>query len=52
MYKYAGFFMRSNLQGLCRQCHYTKTIEDKAHGSEWPSVIETNDRKDKRIFSF
>lgn len=35
---YAGFFLRANLQGLCRECHGTKTLEDKAHSGEWPSI--------------
>lgn len=38
--RWAGFFLKSNLQGLCRECHYQKTEEDKAHGSTWPSVLE------------
>jgi hypothetical protein len=31
--------MRSNLQGLCRECHGQKTVEDKAHSGKWPSVV-------------
>src|SRR6266849_4784496 len=29
--KYAGFYLLSNLQGLCRPCHGIKTVEDKTH---------------------
>lgn len=38
--KYEGFFIRSNLQGLCRACHWVKTEEDKAHVGVWPNVVE------------
>lgn len=37
--KYAGFFFRSNLQGLCRSCHGFKTDEDKAHTGAWPDAV-------------
>ena len=32
----AGYFLMSNLQGLCRPCHYLKTMEDKTHTGPWP----------------
>ncbi len=38
--KYAGFFLLSNLQGLCRKCHAIKTAEDKAHVGPWPDVLQ------------
>ncbi len=50
--RYAGFFMRSNLQCLCRECHYTKTNADKAHVGPWPSVIAQKDTSTKRRWSF
>src|SRR6202044_3886964 len=34
--KYAGYYLTSNLQGLCRLCHAAKTAEDKAHVGAWP----------------
>jgi 5-methylcytosine-specific restriction endonuclease McrA len=37
--KYAGYYFRSNLQGLCRPCHGMKTIEDKTHVGPWPDVV-------------
>ena len=37
--KWAGFFFMSNLQGMCRCCHYVKTEEDKAHTGAWPDAV-------------
>jgi len=48
----AGFFLLSNLQGLCRSCHGIKTAEDKAHVGEWPSVLDAEDRAPKKVWSF
>ena len=48
----AGFFMRSNLCGMCRPCHWLKTDEDKAHVGPWPSVLEADNNTTKRVFSF
>jgi 5-methylcytosine-specific restriction endonuclease McrA len=48
----AGFFLLSNLQGLCRSCHGIKTNEDKAHVGPWPSVLEAEDRAPKKVWSF
>jgi len=51
--KHAGFFLLSNLQGLCRSCHGLKTEEDKAHVGEWPSVLCSEDAtKTKRVWAF
>jgi hypothetical protein len=50
--KYAGFFLLSNLDGLCRSCHALKTKEDKEHTGEWPSVLEEHDRQPKKVWSF
>ncbi len=47
---YAGFYLMCNLQGLCRACHATKTVEDAARvaaGYDWPDVVQA--WKDKRI---
>jgi 5-methylcytosine-specific restriction endonuclease McrA len=52
MDKYAGFFMLSNLQGLCRSCHALKTIEDKTHVGEWPSVLATRDAQPPKRWTF
>ena len=35
----AGFFIQSNLTGLCRSCHGRKTNDDKAHVGPWPSIV-------------
>lgn len=48
----AGFYLLSNLQGLCRSCHKTKTDEDKAHQGEWPDVIAKENAAPKKKWSF
>jgi 5-methylcytosine-specific restriction endonuclease McrA len=48
----AGYFIRSNLQGLCRRCHGLKTVEDKAHQGEWPDVIEKERLAPKKVWTF
>lgn len=50
--KYAGFYLRTNLQGLCRPCHYLKTMEDKAHVGPWPDVIYVELDKPMRNWIF
>ena len=50
--KHAGFYLKSNLQGLCRSCHTFKTDEDKCHTGEWPSVLEAEDRTPKKKWVF
>lgn len=50
--KWAGYFLRSNLQGLCRVCHRAKTDEDKTHVGEWPDVVAAYDAKPKKVWSF
>jgi 5-methylcytosine-specific restriction endonuclease McrA len=50
--RYAGFYLRSNLHGLCRGCHYLKTIEDKAHCGGWPDIISIEQLKTKRAWTF
>lgn len=48
----AGFFLLSNLQGLCRSCHGKKTAEDKAHVGPWPDVLAAYDAAPKKKWSF
>jgi 5-methylcytosine-specific restriction endonuclease McrA len=50
--KYAGFWLQSNLQGLCRDCHAKKTAEDKAHVGPWPSVVDAYDAAPKKKWTF
>lgn len=50
--KWAGFYLLSNLQGLCRGCHYLKTLEDKAHVGAWPSVVDAEDRAPTKRWTF
>jgi hypothetical protein len=48
----AGYYLMSNLQGLCRSCHGTKTLLDAAHVGDWPSVMEAFDKLPKKKWSF
>jgi 5-methylcytosine-specific restriction endonuclease McrA len=50
--RYAGYYLKSNLQGLCRPCHYAKTLEDKTHTGAWPDVVENDRLTPKRVWSF
>jgi 5-methylcytosine-specific restriction endonuclease McrA len=49
---WVGYYLLTNLQGLCRSCHALKTIEDKLHTGEWPSVLEAYDKAPKKVWSF
>jgi 5-methylcytosine-specific restriction endonuclease McrA len=48
----AGYFFKSNLQGLCRPCHYTKTLEDKTHTGPWDNVVDLELISVKRVWVF
>lgn len=50
--KYAGYFLMSNLQGLCRKCHGAKTSEDKAHIGPWPDVMVQEDAQPRKVWRF
>lgn len=50
--RWTGYFIRSNLQGLCRICHAAKTIEDKAHTGEWPDVLALEAAQPRRKWTF
>jgi 5-methylcytosine-specific restriction endonuclease McrA len=50
--KWAGFYLMSNLQGLCVSCHFAKTAEDKAHVGAWPDAIAIEAAAPKKVFSF
>ncbi len=50
--RYAGYYLESNLQGLCRVDHHAKTIEDKGHTGAWPDFIARERAAPKRRFSF
>lgn len=52
MDKHAGYYLRSNLQGLCRPCHADKTAEDKTHVGEWPDVVAVEQAAPKRKWTF
>ena len=52
MDRYAGYYIRSNLQGLCRPCHWDKTNEDKTHVGLWPDVVAVELASPKRVWSF
>jgi len=50
--RYAGYFLMSNLQGLCRPCHGLKTLEDKTHIGPWRDVLAHDATIPKRVYSF
>lgn len=50
--RYAGYYLVSNLQGLCYACHSKKTDEDKRHVGPWPDVISKEQEKPKRKWTF
>ena len=50
--KYAGYYLKSNLQGLCRSCHGLKTLEEKAHAGPWPDIVAVEQSAPKRSFRF
>lgn len=50
--KYAGYYLKTNLQGLCRPCHHIKTMEDKAHTGPWPDVLAKEDAAPKKKWTF
>jgi len=50
--RHAGYFLKSNLQGLCRPCHAVKTIEDKSHVGPWPDVIAKEEAAPKKRWAF
>ncbi len=50
--RWAGYYLLSNLQGLCRPCHHLKTIEDKTHVGPWPDVVAIEAAVPKKVWSF
>lgn len=50
--RFAGYYLKSNLQGLCRCCHYIKTMEDKTHVGPWPDVVERERLAPKKRWTF
>jgi 5-methylcytosine-specific restriction endonuclease McrA len=50
--KWAGFYFSTNLQGLCRDCHAVKTIEDKTRTEPWPDVVAKEQAKPRKVWSF
>jgi 5-methylcytosine-specific restriction endonuclease McrA len=50
--RYAGYYLKSNLRGMCRRCHALKTLEDKAHTGPWPDVLAIEDAAPKRRWTF
>jgi len=49
---WAGYYLRSNLQPLCRACHSRKTLADKTHVGPWPNVLEKYDATPRKKWSF
>jgi 5-methylcytosine-specific restriction endonuclease McrA len=50
--KWAGYYLETNLQGLCRPCHALKTDEDKTHTGPWPDIIAAWLLRPKKVWSF
>lgn len=50
--KYAGYYLKSNLQGLCRRCHGVKTTAEKAHVGPWPDIVAVEQATPKRVHHF
>jgi 5-methylcytosine-specific restriction endonuclease McrA len=50
--RWAGYYLLSNLQGMCRPCHAVKTAEDKAHVGPWPNAVEKGQAAPKKVWSF
>ncbi len=50
--KFAGYYLKTNLQGLCRSCHGVKTLEDKSHVGPWPDVLAVEDAQPKHTYIF
>jgi 5-methylcytosine-specific restriction endonuclease McrA len=49
---YAGFYFTTNLDGLCRACHWVKTNEDKMHTGPWPDAVALEQSKPRKVYSF
>jgi hypothetical protein len=49
---YAGFYFESNLQGLCRACHWIKTLADKMHVGPWPDTVSKEKAKAPKRWRF
>lgn len=47
-----GYYIETNLQGLCRGCHAEKTAEDMRRTEPWPDILEAYDRQPKKVWSF
>jgi 5-methylcytosine-specific restriction endonuclease McrA len=50
--KWAGYYLLSNLQGLCRSCHGKKTDEDMRHVGPWPDAMEKDAAAPKKVWVF
>ena len=50
--RYAGFYFLTNLQGLCRECHWLKTLEDKTHTGPWPDVVDKEQHAPRKKYVF
>lgn len=50
--KFAGYYLKSNLQGLCIEDHRAKTLEDKLHTGPWPDVVAIEQAQPKRAYHF
>jgi 5-methylcytosine-specific restriction endonuclease McrA len=49
--RWAGYYFVTNRQGLCRPCHFLKTMEDKAHVGPWRDAIAIEAAAPKRVWT-
>ena len=47
-----GYYLESNLQGLCRGCHAKKTADDLRRIEPWPGILDEYDKQPKKVWSF
>jgi 5-methylcytosine-specific restriction endonuclease McrA len=49
---WVGYYLETNLQGLCRGCHGKKTADDMQRKVPWPNILDEYDKRPKKVWSF
>jgi hypothetical protein len=49
---WVGYYIETNLQGLCCGCHAKKTAEDMRRTEPWPNILDEYDKRPKKVWSF
>lgn len=49
---WVGYYIETNLQGLCFGCHAKKTAEDMKRIEPWPNILTAYDQQPKKVWSF